>query len=388
MQASGTRQLGLDWLRIGAFAILILYHIGMFFGPWSWHINAVAPVDWLQWPMMAVNPWRLALLFVISGIVSRSLLAKVQSPGSFARSRSHRLLLPLLFGMVLLVAPQPWLQLRDGSGYDASFLHFWLNDYFEFGSSRGTPLPTWNHLWFVVYLWLYTSLLALVAMLPAPVLGRIKAGVDRYLSGWSLLVLPLLWISSIRLFLFPFYGETHALVDDPYAHAFYGFCFFMGVALGKPGPMWGLIDRHWRAFLAAALLAALLRVGLNAGGQAASLSVLKAIAFALTCWSAVLGLLGMARAKLNVDRPARRYLNEAVFPFYLVHQTLIIVAGYWTKQHGVGGIAAFLLVLAFTMAGCLLTFELARRLAPLRPWLGLGPKVCRQPSSPTPSLLA
>ena len=63
------RQYGLDWLRIGAFALLILYHIGMFFVPWGWHVKAAVPVDWAVWPMMAVNPWRLMLLFVISGVL-------------------------------------------------------------------------------------------------------------------------------------------------------------------------------------------------------------------------------------------------------------------------------------------------------------------------------
>ena len=147
------RQYGLDWLRIGAFALLILYHIGMFFVPWGWHVKAAAPVEWAVWPMMAVSPWRLMLLFVISGVVSRALLTKLATPQGFAVSRSVRLAVPLLAGMILFVAPQPWFELRDRGTYDAGFVHFWLNDYFEFGGTRGTPLPTWNHLWFVAYLW-------------------------------------------------------------------------------------------------------------------------------------------------------------------------------------------------------------------------------------------
>lgn len=47
------RQYGLDWLRIGAFGLLILYHIGMFFVPWGWHVKAAEPVEWAGWPMMA-----------------------------------------------------------------------------------------------------------------------------------------------------------------------------------------------------------------------------------------------------------------------------------------------------------------------------------------------
>ena len=62
-QVPGERLYGLDWLRIGAFALLILYHIGMFFVPWEWHVKTSRPIEWLEIPMMAINPWRLALAF-------------------------------------------------------------------------------------------------------------------------------------------------------------------------------------------------------------------------------------------------------------------------------------------------------------------------------------
>ena len=55
-----TRHLGMDWLRIGAFGLLILYHIGMYFVPWGWHVKIAAPLDWVAIPMLATNSWRLA----------------------------------------------------------------------------------------------------------------------------------------------------------------------------------------------------------------------------------------------------------------------------------------------------------------------------------------
>ena len=205
--AMNGRQYGLDWLRIGAFALLIFYHIGMFFVPWGWHVKAVTQVEWAVWPMMAVNPWRLMLLFVISGVVSRALLAKLATPRGFATSRSARLAVPLLAGMVLFVAPQPWFELQDSGIYDAGFLHFWLNDYFEFGGSLGTPLPTWNHLWFVAYLWAYSLLLAGLAALPAAARQRLQQGFDTLFCGWRLVVLPIAWLAWTRLVLHPAFGH-------------------------------------------------------------------------------------------------------------------------------------------------------------------------------------
>ncbi|RYD20313.1 MAG: acyltransferase, partial [Lysobacteraceae bacterium] len=48
-----TRHYGMDWLRIGAFALLILYHIGMVFVPWNFHVKSLHVEDWVRLPMLA-----------------------------------------------------------------------------------------------------------------------------------------------------------------------------------------------------------------------------------------------------------------------------------------------------------------------------------------------
>jgi hypothetical protein len=93
----------------------------------------------------------------------------------------------------------------------------------------------------------------------------------------------------------------------------------------------------------------------------------------MLAWSAILGLLGFAQARLDRDGPARRYLTEAIFPFYIVHQTIIVAAGFWLKQAGAAPGLAFGAMLLATVLGCALSYELARRLAWLRPVMGLKP---------------
>jgi peptidoglycan/LPS O-acetylase OafA/YrhL len=376
------RQYGLDWLRIGAFALLILYHIGMFFVPWGWHVKAAVPVDWAVWPMMAVNPWRLMLLFVISGVVSRALLGKLATPRGFAASRSARLAVPLLAGMVLFVAPQPWFELRDRGVYDAGFLHFWLNDYFEFGGSRGTPLPTWNHLWFVAYLWAYSLVLAALAALPARMRARLQRGFDKLFTGWRLVLLPMVWLALARLVLHPVFGETHALLDDPYAHAIYGFAFFFGVALARSGAAWTTILGQWRALLGIATLScAALFTAHGMSDGTAVWEAARLLARAALAWSAILGLIGFAQTRLHHDGPVRRYLTEAIFPYYIAHQTIIIAAGFWLKQAGAQTGLAFGVILLTTLLGCALTYEIARRVKWLRPFLGLKRSTLRPVSA-------
>ncbi len=370
------RLYGLDWLRIGAFALLILYHIGMFFVPWGWHVKTAEPLEWLELPMMALNPWRLPLLFLISGLASRVLLAKVAAPGAFARTRSSRLLVPLLAGMLIFVAPQPWAELQEKAGYPHGFWHYWTHDYFVFGSTAGVITPTWNHLWFVAYLWLYTMLLAALSLLPPEAKARMQALFDRLFAGWRLIALPiaLLWLT--RMLLFPVFGETHALVDDPYAHAVYGFAFFFGVGLARSQTLWPRIMSGWKV----AALLGLAGYGLVAGldltipGEAGETEKLFArFGRSVQAWGTILGLIGFARLHLHRDGPTRRYLTEAIFPYYIAHQTIIVLVGHALKRHGLGAGTEFAIILAATVAGCAATYELARRIRWLRPLLGLRP---------------
>jgi glucans biosynthesis protein C len=370
--AAAHRQFGLDWLRIGAFGLLIFYHIGMFFVPWDWHVKTSVPMDWVEWPMLAVNPWRLSLLFVISGIASRLMLSRLASAGGFAGSRSWRLLVPLIAGMTLFVVPQPWLELHDQGRYNAGLLHFWSTDYFRFDDSLGTPVPTWNHLWFVVYLWVYSMLLALAAALPASVRAWVQQAFDRAFGGWRLYLLPVAWMTAARMLLYPAYGETHALVDDPYAHAIYGFAFAFGVGLARSQPAWQSIASHWKpALVIAAMACILLFASMFIGQPSLPMAAMRAVARSTLAWATIVGLIGMALRHLHHDNRARRYLTEAIFPYYIVHQTIIVVVGYYLTQAGVGAGLEFVDILVATLAGCALTFEIARRIGWLRPLLGL-----------------
>lgn len=378
MQAQGQdeRLYGLDWLRIGAFVLLILYHIGMFFVPWEWHVKTAQPLQWLELPMLAVNPWRLALLFVISGIASRILLARMRAAGDFARTRSARLLIPLAAGMILFVAPQPWAELRAAGKTGEGFWQFWTQDYFRFGKLHGLDLPTWNHLWFVAYLWVYTVVLALLARLPVGAKAGLQRAFDRIVAGRGLLFWPILLLFAARITLFPIFDETHALVNDVYAHIAYGFAFFFGVGLARSASVWDSIIARWRDALGIGLAAYAVigAIDMTIPGESGEVELLVLrLARSIQAWGLIIGLLGFARQYLHRDGPARRYLTEAIFPFYIAHQTIIVLVGYWLLPLQLGAATEFAIILASTLAGCVLTYEAGRRIGWLRPLIGLKP---------------
>lgn len=366
------RHYGMDWLRIGAFAILILYHIGMVFVPWNFHVKANHVERWATLPMLAVNAWRLTLLFVVSGYASRALLARSHGLGRFLRDRSWRLLVPLAFGMAIVVPPQAWVELATRYGYQGDYLSFWVRDYFSLGRLGGVDLPTWNHLWFVAYLWAYTALLALGVRLVR--LRRAQHAFDRLFGGAGVLLIPLTWSVAIHALWFPIVGETHALLGDWVAHLSYLPAFLFGFALARSPAAMRAIGRWWPAGAAIGLAGYLYVAGVELGWIGPWRPALYArygVAHACQQWGGILALVGIAERRFNRDRPVRATLTEAVFPFYIVHQTIIVVVTYWLLPADLPGWAEFLVLVASTVAGCLAFYYGGRAVPWLRPLIGL-----------------
>ena len=311
------RHYGMDWLRIGAFGLLIFYHVGMVFVTWGFHVKTASPAEWVAVPMLATNAWRLSLLFLVSGFASRALLAKSDGTGIFLRNRNARLLLPLLFGMAVIVPPQSWVELVTQHGYGHGYLWFLTHDYFRFGTLDGVILPTWNHLWFVVYLWAYTLALAL---LMAPRFSWAQTLFDRVFGGLGVLWGPIAWLLILRMALFPNVEDTHDLLTDGVAHLQYFPAFLFGFGLAGSRPARAALARfRWPAtILAVAGYAVVASIVIAYPGFAIpSRPIARAfhIAREVQCWASIAALIGIAEHFWNRDHHWRPTLTEAVFPF-------------------------------------------------------------------------
>jgi len=151
------RRYDLDWLRIIAFGLLILYHVGMFYVSWGWHVKSEYASTFAEPLMRIVNPWRLALIFFISGVAIRFATDKAGSLRRFAGSRLARLGLPLLFGVYVLVMPQAYYQVRQSGEFTGGIADFYP-DYVALEQAFSMITPTWNHLWYLVYVLVYILL--------------------------------------------------------------------------------------------------------------------------------------------------------------------------------------------------------------------------------------
>jgi peptidoglycan/LPS O-acetylase OafA/YrhL len=369
------RRIDLDWVRIAAFGLLILYHVGMFYVPWNWHIKAVPTVPVLEPLMLALNPWRLALLFLVSGVATRFMLRKT-APGALLRSRSWRLLIPLLFGMLVIVPPQAYIQISEALGYPDGFVDFYLKHYFAFGPQFCPKpciiLPTWNHLWFVAYLWIYTMALGLVVMAAPALAGWIERWLVPAMSGWWLLFAPPAAFALYRIVLLPNFPSTHAMAGDWYNHALFATAFLLGFLLAHAKPFWDAVERRrWIALvLAVAFFVAFITLrSMRDGGM--PVRIYLGIAYGIYQWLCMVALLGFARRWISKDSAARRYLTDAIFPYYIVHQTAIIVIAHALRSGGLSAGPEAVVVIGGTAVTCIVTYEIVRRVALLRPLFGL-----------------
>ena len=92
------RRPDLDWLRVIAFGLLILYHAGFAWTGWEWHLNSDETLPWLAEAMRFTNRWRIPLIYMVAGGTIVLALGQ-RGVGAFAIDRACRLLLPLVFGV-------------------------------------------------------------------------------------------------------------------------------------------------------------------------------------------------------------------------------------------------------------------------------------------------
>lgn len=384
MNPPGTRLYFLDWVRILAFLVLILYHVGMYYVTWGWHVKSPNASDALEPFMMLSSPWRLSLLFLISGVAASFMLVKV-SAGSFMRQRSMRLLVPLIFGMFVIVPPQAYFQLVEKAAYAGGygeFMRLYVSTQGDFcRNTECLRLPTWNHLWFVAYLWVYTLVLGGIVLALGPRFDTMARKVVASLIGWKLIVLPVAVLGIARMALLARFPTTHALTDDWCNHATYLPLFLLGAMLGRSGAAWRHFDRaRWTAFgLAFASWAALIVFSAWPDSPELlpyldSLRMVMRAVYALCAWGAIVAVCGFAHRHLNRDNAARAYLTEAVFPVYILHQTLIVSIAHLLKPAKIAPAPEGLILIVLTLTISFGVFELVRRVEFLRPFFGLGPR--------------
>lgn len=374
---SPSRRADLDWLRVLAFALLIAYHAGMAWSGWRWHLESEQSLAPLREAMRFVNRWRMPLLFMVSG--GAIMLALGQRPArAFVRDRLQRLGVPLVFGMLVIVPPQVYLERRFRGQTDLSFLD-WLPQAFDGGAYPAGNL-SWHHLWFLAYVLVQTLVLLPVFLWLRGRRGRRCLEVaGRVAATGGMVWLAVLPLAASILWLAPLSRNPNGLVGDWHGLVYYGVLLLYGAFLFGAPPLLDALMRQRALSLAVGVAAyGALCLFFFKGEARPTIAAAERPAFALlsalntVAW--LFAVIGFARRHL-VARPAcLKAATEAVYPFYILHQTVTVVVVYGLLRLGVAPWAGFVLAVVGTFAGTAALYAgVVRPIAPLRPLFGLRP---------------
>ena len=383
------RRHDLDFIRVVVFALLMIYHTSLIFGTHSWLLRADLPSRSFDLISLVSHPWRISLLFLISGI-STAALAKRLSPADIRGRRSRQLIPPLLFGIFVLVPPQIYIAARTSLDLQMSYRDFWAT-YLSFGAivdRNGAPisLVSLQHLWFIAYLWLYTVLLTLFMVRSDGWLTRVSMRLSGLLRGGGLFVWPIVSLAALRLGVYPLFGETMDVFHDWYAHLVYFGFFGFGYLMADNEAFWTAVvaGRGQAALIAGVSLALITALFMlyPADERGLALIMLHRVGRSAFQWSAIVAILGFCRVLITAPHPVISYFNRAMLSCYVLHQTILLLFAYWLKQtYGLGS-GSFLLIVVVTAACCLLLDEVQRRAARLaRGWGLKGALAGIQPST-------
>jgi len=336
------RQYFIDWLRILLILSVFLYHIGMFFNSWDWHVkNPTQYEGILKYTMIFLSKWRMPLLFLISGAGTYYAMGK-RTPSRYLGERFKRLMIPFFAGIFILVPVQVYLEKSAQFGSLLSYYPHMFEGIYPTGNF------SWHHLWFILYLFV-------ISLFFAPFMNLFRGNGYLRFSIWleqlagrplALNIVVVILVTS-QLLLRPWFpDDTHALVNDWAAMAFYILFFLSGFMLLSNKNIIESIRKQKNLYLGEGVIAtAVMFSSSHLFPDESAADLVWGISSIILAWSCGLAAIGYARQYLNRDTRFRKLANEAIYPFYLLHQPVILIMGFFLIKTEMPDLIRFILLI-------------------------------------------
>lgn len=368
-QPSG-RRYDLDWLRVFAILLIFIYHCGRFFDHGWWHLKAELPCVIASAFSIFGEQWGLHLLFLLSG-AGMWFTMQTHSVSQNILGRLKRLMIPFLFGVFALAPPQVYFERLRNAEFHGSFLQFYPHYFDGFYFFGGNFSWMGHHLWFLPYLFLLSLLAIPIFLYLQKEEGRrvrvrlVAVGEKR--GGIFLLALPFVVIQMSLRPLFP----DHASLAD---FLLWLVCLVMGYMIIAEPKLHAAIVRRGKLALALAIVCSVIIVSwlLSPAAPTPGYSLPYLMLMALrgfNLWFWLVAILWIGKTFLNFNHKVLKHCNEAVLPFYMLHQTVIITMGYYVLQQGWPMLATYLLIAASSFLLIVVIYELLVRRLNFTRWL-------------------
>jgi len=342
------RRHDIDWLRVIAIGLLLMYHIAIIFQPWAMFIGFIKSDEFLEglWkPMTMLNVWRIPLLFYVSGMGLYFAMRK-RNWKQLLLERTKRILLPFLFGIVAITT-----------------LHM-----FVFQMYYNMPLgyfPHQGHLWFLGNIFAYVLiLLPFFYYLKKDGNGKIKRVLSGLLShpGGPLLI-SLFFVLEVVLVkpqLFALYAQTWHGFFNGFLAFLFGYLF---VYSGKT--FWRTVLKWRWLYIGLAAVFFGIRYFIYATEAPGYLTAIES-----SCW--IFGVFGLGYKYLNKPSKTLSYLSQAAYPVYIIHMFVLYAGAMFILPLEIPILLKFIGIVAFTGVGCFFIYEfILRRIGFLKSLFGL-----------------
>lgn len=299
-----------------------------------------------------VNPWFMPILFVIAGMCANYSLRKRSIKG-FVKERFSKLLFPFISGMILLVPFQTLYARKFFFGYNGS-----LFDNFKYFFTHFTDLSGYDgcftpgHLWFILFLFVISILsLAVMKLLPYE---KIRCKTEKMNIAIIILLFVPVWL-------------------------FYYIGNFGGFSLGKDFILYllgyyvfsnDLVIQEiikWKKLILMSFC--ILQLGLSIAYY--QFSYYGDLGVNVVGWLGVLSFLIIGKEHFNKKTKITDYLSKASFPVYILHQTILVISGYYVLLSMDNIVMQVLIIMAGSFLLTFLCYEIIRRTPYLRKLFGI-----------------
>ncbi|MBE5960540.1 MAG: acyltransferase [Lachnospiraceae bacterium] len=339
------RKYYIDNLRILCIFLLFPFHTTMIYNTFGeiFYINGT-PTESLTFVNIGVYAWWMTGLFVLAGMSTMYALEH-RTGKQYIKERIHKLLVPLLSCLVLVVPMQTYIADRFHNGYQESYiahLKIFLT-ITDFGGYDGHFTP--GHTWFILYLFIISTV-----TLPILLWYRKR---KRKLDGKKINMLMLLLL-----------GIPVVLLDDVLnvggkSFAQFGACFLIGYFIMSDEAVLERLQKYSTPLGIGWVILIVTRCTLHARGYSERLG--NTVTYCLLSWIGILAMLGLGRRFLNHNWKLTKHFVKAEFPLYLFHQTIVIMVGYWIMPRVENVYAEYFLIIMISFLLSYILYQICRR---------------------------
>ncbi|HXZ70748.1 MAG TPA: acyltransferase [Streptosporangiaceae bacterium] len=403
---AASRRPGLDIMRAFVVAGLVIFHSAVVFAAGaSWFVKDPRPSAGFTVVLLWGSLWGMPLLFLVSGMGTRYAM-RTRTAAALARERLARLGIPFAAGLAVLVPPMFYLERLAQPAFHQSYWRFWLSFMNVPALARGLlPNGSWTsggtefdpaHLWFLYVLLVFSiALLPLFSYLRGPRGTPLTDGLASIAGRHGTVVvlaaaIPLMAVEA---------GFGPDVNTGGWERTAYVFPFLYGFLIASdPRFETALRRSRWPALAVAcaatgglvAWAAALGGSGVGLGTVPAGWSAMQGLA----AWAWVAAIVGFAQSLTarHHHKPgtgnngasatsarlprAARYANEAVLPFYLLHEPVIVAAAWLIVRWHAPLPARYATLVIVSFAATLALYEtLVRRFRVTRLLAGMKPRI-------------